>query len=71
MSTGDLETFRAGVLAGSAEVHPGFRPGVTTFYSGAYGGGILISGYQLYGRTLDDLAALLATASAELAKAPR
>ena len=66
-----LEAFRAAVRRGSAEVHIGYGPGVTTFSSSTHGGGILICGYELYGQRLDDLAALLATASAELAKAPR
>ena len=60
-----LERFRAAVLAGQAEIHPGHRWGVTHFSSGG-GDGILIAGYSLYGRELADLADLLARSATQL-----
>jgi hypothetical protein len=66
-----LDRFRADVLRGNAQLHPGHPSGVTTFWSSSHGGGILIGGYQLFDRRLEDLVALLDAASAELKTAPR
>jgi hypothetical protein len=66
-----LAEFRAAVLRGRAEVHAGHPMGVTDFRSSAPASGLLICGYALQDRRLEELAALLAKASTELQNAPR
>jgi hypothetical protein len=64
-----LEAFRADVRRGSAEVHPGHPSGITTYRS-SYGRGLLLCGYQLPGRTIEEIAAMLDTAAELLKTAP-
>lgn len=66
-----LESFRAAVLRGAAEVFPGHGAGVSWF-RGTAGTGLLIGGYEFNGVQPADLAALLEQASLHLSKdAPR
>jgi hypothetical protein len=62
-----LAEFRSAVLSGRAVVHPGHSLGVTTFRSSAPSWGILLCGYSLHGRSVEELAALLDEAMAALA----
>lgn len=66
-----LASFKAAVLKGRAEVHPGHPMGVTTFRASGGAFGILVFGYGLHGRTLDEIVALVSSAEAALADAPR
>lgn len=66
-----LAEFRSAVLSGRAVVHPGHPLGVTTFRSSAPSWGILLCGYSLHGRSVEDLAALLDAAMDALADAAR
>lgn len=66
-----LESFRAAVLRGAAEVFPGHGAGVSRF-QGSAGSGLLIGGYEFNGVQPANLAALLEQASLQLSRdAPR
>ena len=66
-----LAGFREAVLRGRAELHAGHPMGVTFFRSSVPASGLLICGYSLQDRRLEDLAALLEAASIALENAPR
>ena len=65
-----LEALRTSVLAGSAEVHAGEPAGVT-FYRSGTGSGLLLFGYSVQDRSLEEFAAMVAATQAALATAPR
>jgi hypothetical protein len=67
---GRLEALRTSVLAGSAEVHAGEPAGVT-FYRSGIGSGLLLFGYSVQDRSLEEFAAMVAATQAALATAPR
>ncbi|MEZ5316219.1 MAG: hypothetical protein R2752_02350 [Vicinamibacterales bacterium] len=71
-----LSQVRAAILsARGAEVHPGHPSGITYFRSSAGGqelnSGVLLFGFGISGRTLEEFAAMIEATEAALAKAPR
>lgn len=65
-----LEGLRTSALAGSAEVHAGAPAGIS-FYRSGIGSGLLLFGYSVQDRTLEEFAAMVAATQAALATAPR
>ena len=65
-----LVEVRNAILRCCATIHPGHGPGITTFSAG-HDRGLLIGGYELFGRQPSDLAAMLDTAAELLKGAPR
>lgn len=65
-----LDSVRTTVLTGPVEVHAGHAVSITTF-GGTNGPGLLITGFLLYNRTPEELAAMLAAGVKELQNAPR
>lgn len=66
-----LDAVRAQVRGGrSAEIHPGHGTGLSTYRS-SYESGLMLCGYALPGRTLDELAAVLDKAAELVKTAPR
>ena len=66
-----LEDLRTAVLNGHAEVHPGHPMGVTNYWSSTGASGLLVFGYGLRDRTLEEFATMVATAEAAIKNAPR
>jgi len=71
-----LDEIRQSVLEGSAEIHPGHPAGISRYghagrISGAAGGGVILFGYGLEGRTVEEISAALSSAIAALETAPR
>jgi len=65
-----LESIRASVLQGNAEIRPGWASGIVRF-GGSNGSGTLIGGYLLYEVTPQAVASSLADAAAKLKTAPK
>lgn len=71
-----LDEIRQSVLDGSAEIHPGHPAGISRYghgggVSGAAGGGVILFGYGLEGRTMEEISSALGSAIAALETAPR
>lgn len=67
-----LEDLRTSVLKGAAEVHAGHPAGITYYRStGPSGSGLLVFGYSLRDRGLEEFAAVVSAAETELKNAPR
>jgi len=66
-----LDAVLAAIRRGNAEAHPGHGSGITTFGSSNGRWGVLFCGYELQGRSLDEVAAMLDAAALALKAAPR
>jgi hypothetical protein len=64
-----LEDLRTAVLNGHGEVHPGHPMGVTSYRGGT--AGLLVLGYGLRDRSLEEFATMVAAAEAAIRNAPR